>query len=134
MDKMKVLLVDDEEDFISTLAERLELRNMSPLVAIDGAVAIRLLEKHKPPVVVLDVMMPGIGGLDILKYIKRNCPNTQVIILTGRGTTKEGIESMRHGAFDYMLKPVKIEELLKKLNDAFEVVKKGNHSRPLRGI
>ncbi len=124
MDKMKVLLVDDEEDFISTLAERLELRNMSVLVAIDGAVAIRLIETQKPPVVVLDVMMPGIGGLDILKYIKKNCPNTQVIILTGRGTTKDGIESMRLGAFDYMMKPVQIEELIKKLNEAFEVVKK----------
>jgi len=123
MEKLKVLLVDDEEDFVSTLAERLQLRDIMTLIATDGDQALQIIDTDKPPVVVLDVMMPGIGGLDVLQQIKRSYPQTQVILLTGRGSTKDGIKGMRLGAFDYLMKPVKIEGLIQKLNEAFRASK-----------
>jgi len=123
MEKLKVLLVDDEEDFVSTLSERLQLRNITTLVATDGEEALQIIDTDKPPVVVLDVLMPGMGGLDVLRQIKRSYPYIQVIILTGRGSTKEGITGMRLGAFDYLMKPVKIEMLMQKMNEAFQAAK-----------
>ena len=123
MEKLKVLLVDDEEDFVSTLSERLQLRNITTLVATDGEEALQIIDTDKPPVVVLDVLMPGMGGLDVLRQIKRSYPRIQVIILTGRGSTKEGIKGMRLGAFDYLMKPVKIEMLMQKMNEAFQAAK-----------
>jgi DNA-binding response OmpR family regulator len=116
----KTLLVDDEMDFVSTLAERLRLRDVDAAVATDGYEALEYIDRYKPPVVVLDVMMPGLSGLEVLAQIKNKHPKTQVILLTGRGLTKDGIEGMRRGAFDYMVKPVKIEELLEKMNQAAE--------------
>lgn len=123
MENLKVLLVDDEEDFVSTLSERLQLRNITTLVATDGEEALQIIDTDKPPVVVLDVLMPGMGGLDVLRQIKRSYPHIQVIILTGRGSTKEGIKGMRLGAFDYLMKPVKIEMLMQKMNEAFQAAK-----------
>jgi DNA-binding NtrC family response regulator len=123
MEKLKVLLVDDEEDFVSTLSERLQLRNITTLVATDGEEALQIIDTDKPPVVVLDVLMPGMGGLDVLRQIKKSYPHIQVIILTGRGSTKEGIKGMRLGAFDYLMKPVKIEMLMQKMNEAFQAAK-----------
>ena len=120
MNKLKVLLVDDEQEFVSTLAERLEFRDIETLVAIDGEQALQMIEEHKPPLVVLDVLMPGIGGLDVLKRIKRRHPEIQVILLTGHGSTKDGIQGMRQGAFDYLMKPVNIEELIHRMNEALE--------------
>ena len=119
MDKLKVLLVDDEEEFVTTLAERLQFREIETVIATDGDDALRIISTERPPVVVLDVMMPGIGGLDVLQQIKRSYPRIQVILLTGRGSTNDGIKGMRLGAFDYMMKPVKIEELIQKMNEAF---------------
>ena len=118
MEKLKVLLVDDEEEFVTTLAERLQLRDILPLVAANGDQALHIVETEEPPVVVLDLMMPGIGGLDVLQVIRRRHPDIQVILLTGRGSTKDGIKGMRLGAFDYLMKPVKIEDLIKRMYDA----------------
>lgn len=126
MDKLKVLLVDDEEEFVTTLAERLQLREIETVIATDGDDALRIISTERPPVVVLDVMMPGIGGLDVLQQIKMSHPQIQVILLTGRGSTNDGIKGMRLGAFDYMMKPVKIEELIQKMNEAFLVSKQEN--------
>jgi len=123
MEKLKVLLVDDEEEFVSTLAERLEIRDIETLVAIDGDQALHMVEKDRPPLVVLDVLMPGIGGLDVLKQIKGRHPEIQVILLTGHGSTRDGMKGMRLGAFDYLMKPVKIEELINKMNEALETSK-----------
>lgn len=123
MEEMKVLLVDDEEDFIFTLAERLRLRKIETLVATDGDQALDIVEKENPPVVVLDVMMPGIGGLEVLQQIKRRHPKIQIILLTGQGSTMDGIKGMRLGAFDFLMKPVKLEELVRKMNDAFQASK-----------
>jgi DNA-binding response OmpR family regulator len=123
MDKLKVLLVDDEEEFVSTLAERLELRNITTLIATDGGQALQIIQTDEPPVVVLDVMMPGIGGLDVLQQIKHNHPEIQIILLTGQGSTKDGIKGMRMGAFDYMVKPVQIEDLIEKMKEAYDASK-----------
>ena len=120
MAEFTALLVDDEFDFVSTLAERLQLRGVKTIVCTDGVEALELIDQHRPPLVVLDVMMPGMGGLEVLKLIKARYAGTQVILLTGRGLTKNGIEGMRMGAFDYLVKPVHIEELLQKMNEAVE--------------
>jgi len=123
MEKMKVLLVDDEEEFVNTLAERLQLRNIIPIVATDGNEALRIIDTERPPVVVMDVMMPVLGGLDVLLQIKSRYPKIQVILLTGRGSTQDGIKGMRLGAFDYLMKPVKIEGLIRKMNEAVQASK-----------
>lgn len=120
MDNQKVLLVDDEEEFVSALAERLTLRGLEVETALDGEEALAKLHDRPPDVVILDVMMPGLGGLDVLRQIKASHPDTQVLLLTGHGSTKEGIEGMRLGAFDYLIKPVDIEELLTKMKEAVE--------------
>lgn len=122
MYEWKILLVDDEEEFISTLAERLSLRGLKARVALDGEEALRLVEENPPHVMILDVLMPGMKGLDVLKLVKAKRPEVQVILLTGHGSTKDGMEGMRHGAFDYMMKPLSIDALLSKLGEAMEKV------------
>jgi len=114
------LLVDDEEEFVSTLAERLRLRGIDTLVATDGERALEFVESHRPRVVVLDIMMPGLGGLDLLPIIRQRHPGVEVILLTGRGSTREGLQGMSLGAFDFLLKPVKIEELIPRMDAAAE--------------
>jgi DNA-binding response OmpR family regulator len=120
MQNLKVLLVDDEEEFVTTLAERLELRGLQARAATNGEDALHMIEAEPPRVVILDVMMPGLGGLEVLKRIKAQNPQIQVILLTGRGSTKEGIEGMQLGAFDYLMKPINIEELIKKMQEAIK--------------
>lgn len=124
MSKLKVLLVDDEEEFVSTLAERLELRGIEALVADNGDRALQIIDEENPPVVVLDVMMPGMGGLDILEQIRKRRPEIQTILLTGQGSTKDGIKGMRLGAFDYLMKPVQIEDLIERMTQASRVSKR----------
>ena len=118
MDPMKILLVDDEREFVITLAERLELRNMEVTIAMNGEEALGVVENDPPQVVVLDVMMPGLGGLEVLEKIKAMDSRIQVILLTGHGATKDGIRGMQLGAFDYLIKPIDIDELIEKLNGA----------------
>ena len=118
MVQLKVLLVDDEKEFVTTLAERLELRGMDVDIATDGEMALGLVETDPPQVVVLDVMMPGLGGMEVLERIKAVDSSIQVILLTGHGGTKDGIKGMQLGAFDYLIKPVDIDELIEKLNEA----------------
>ncbi len=120
MNILKILLVDDEEEFVTTLAERLELRGIQTRWATDGEEAIQMIESDPPQIVILDVMMPGLGGLEVLKRIKAQHPQIHVILLTGHGSTKEGIVGMRLGAFDYLMKPLDIEELIKKMQEAIK--------------
>lgn len=120
MKNLKILLVDDEEEFVTTLAERLELRGLRARAALNGEVALQMIEADTPEIVILDVMMPGIGGLEVLRRIKAQHPQLPVILLTGRGSTKEGIKGMQLGAFDYLMKPLNIEELIKKMQEAIE--------------
>ncbi len=118
MTKPNVLLVDDEEEFVKTLAERLQLRGFKVQIATDGEGALHLFEAASPQLVVLDLMMPGIGGLEVLKQMKKLNLRIPVILLTGHGSTAEGIEGMQLGAFDYLMKPINIDHLIDKMDEA----------------
>jgi len=125
MAEYRVLLVDDEEEFVSALSERLMLRGIEVDSALNGEEALARLVEKEFEVVILDVMMPGLGGLEVLRQIKTTHPDTQVILLTGHGATREGIEGMRLGAFDYLIKPVDIEEMLEKMKEAAKIARTG---------
>ncbi len=114
----KILLVDDENEFVTTLSERLELRGIQVASAMNGDAALKAIQQAPPDVVVMDVLMPGINGLEVLKQIKDCNPQIQVILLSGRGSSWEGEEGVRLGAFDYMIKPVDIDQLIEKMNRA----------------
>ena len=121
MRKIKVLLVDDERDFVETLAERLEMRGFDTLTATSADEAYVVVRSAKTPdVVVLDLKMPGMDGIDAMVAIKQHEPTMEVIILTGHGSTTDGIGGMKYGAFDYIMKPVDIDELVIKIKQAFE--------------
>lgn len=113
-----VLLVDDEAEFIGTLAERLELRGIVARVAHDGEAALKAVAESEPHVMVLDVMMPGLKGLDVLQRVKEEHPAVQVVLLTGQGKTRDGIDGMRFGAYAYLMKPLDLEELIRTLHEA----------------
>ncbi len=113
-----VLLVDDEVEFITTLAERLELRGVNARVTHDGQSALKAVAENQPQVMVLDMMMPGMKGLDVLQRVREEHPAVQVILLTGQGKTRDGIEGMRHGAFAYLMKPLDLEDLMQTMNEA----------------
>lgn len=113
-----VLLVDDEVEFITTLAERLELRGIEARVTHDGQSALKAVAENEPQVMILDMMMPGMKGLDVLQRIREEHPKTQVILLTGQGKTRDGIDGMRFGAFAYLMKPLDLEELMQTMNEA----------------
>lgn len=118
MEKLKVLLVDDEEEFASALAERLTLRGFEVQSAQSGEEALNLIGGAVPQVVVLDKMMPGMGGAEVHRLIKRDHPQVQVIFLTGQGCTIDETEKVRLGAFDCLIKPVDIEELVESIRAA----------------
>ncbi|GAB6126820.1 response regulator [Humidesulfovibrio idahonensis] len=120
----KILLVDDEHEFITTLAERLELRGIGARVVFDGESALLAVAEDEPHVMILDVLMPGIKGLEVLERVKRTNPNVQVLLLTGHGSTRDGIEGMRLGAFDYMMKPLNIDTLIEKMESAIDYASK----------
>lgn len=124
-----MLLVDDEEDFVSTLAERLRMRGIQATTAGNGEEALRSIASDPPHVVILDVMMPGMSGLDVLRRIKADFTGIEVILLTGIGSTREGVEGMRLGALDYLMKPLQIEELIEKLRDAVDKSREAVHER-----
>lgn len=115
---IKVLLIDDEEEFSSTLAERLELRGYETRTALSGEAGLELAANEVFDIAVLDLMMPGMNGLDTLRQIKSFSPEMPVILLTGHGSTREGMEGMRLGAFDYLIKPLDINELIQKILSA----------------
>ena len=116
--KAKVLLVDDEEDFLSTLAERLTTRGLKVSTANSGELALAKVEKEGFDLIILDLAMPGMDGLETLKRIKAKQPEAEIIILSGQGSIKTSIEAMKLGAEDFMEKPVNITELLDKISDA----------------
>ena len=118
MIKLKLLLVDDEKDFVDTRADRLQLRGYQVLTAPDGERALQIIENDPPHLVVLDLLMPGISGLDVLQQVKARAPQLPVILLTGRGSAAEGAEGLQIGAYDYLMKPVNIDELIRKMEEA----------------
>ncbi|WP_027370277.1 response regulator [Desulfovermiculus halophilus] len=118
MTGIKVLLVDDEQEFTGALAERLELRDYSVQTVDNGEDGLLAVENNPPHIVVLDLKMPGLSGLEVLKRIKSQHPDLPVLLLTGYGSTEEGIKGMQLGAMDYMMKPLNIDELIGKLQEA----------------
>ncbi len=131
MDYFRVLIVDDEEDFLETLVNRFNKRNIDTTGAQSGEDALKLMEEKLFDVVILDIKMPGaMDGIETLREIKRIRPLTEVILLTGHGSMETSIEGMKLGAFDYLLKPIKLDELLVKVAQAFE--KKDLHDQKIR--
>ncbi|MCX5872211.1 MAG: response regulator [Deltaproteobacteria bacterium] len=126
MKDWKVLLVDDEKEFVLTLAERLGMRGIQTETAFDGQSALKKLEVDQPHVMVLDLMMPGMSGLTVLERVKKLYPKMEVILLTGIGSTSEGVSGMKLGAYDYLMKPLQIEELIEKIGSA---IKKGSSAK-----
>ncbi len=118
MKDWKVLLVDDEKEFVVTIAERLGMRGIITETVFEGEGAFKKLETFEPDVMVLDLMMPGMSGLTVLEKVKKLYPKIEVILLTGIGSTPEGLTGMRLGAFDYLMKPLQIDELIQKIGMA----------------
>jgi len=116
-----ILLIDDEQGFVDTMAKRLGKRGLTVSTAYGGQEGIKILDKDNTvDVVVLDVKMPGINGIDVLKAIKSAHPLVEVIMLTGHATVESAIEGMKFGAFDYMLKPCDMEDLISKVSEAYD--------------
>lgn len=114
---IRVLLVDDEADFVETLAERLEIRGFEPSVALNGSAALERLAEASPHVMVLDLKMPGMGGLEVLRESLRKIPKLPVIMLTGHGSEQERDEALASGASTYLQKPIDIDSLAKLLEE-----------------
>ncbi len=120
MEKFNVMVVDDEPDFLETIIKRLKARKIEAAGAESGPKALELLAGQDYDVIVLDVKMPGMDGIETLREIKKRSPLTEVIMLTGHASVESGIQGMQLGAFDYVMKPVALDELLEKMRQAFE--------------
>jgi|SRR3990172_3441890 len=122
MSKMRVLLIDDEEELVTALQERLELRNIDAEYVLNGETAFQRMQEKKFDVAVIDIMMPNINGLEVLMNIKTIQPDIQAILLTGRSDKDDSKAALEHGAFDYIMKPVDINKLIKLMKEAVENV------------
>lgn len=120
MKEFNVLVVDDEEEFRDLTAKRLEKRGLKVKTAENGEKALEILEHSYTDVVLLDVKMPGIDGIETLRRIRIMKPLVEVVLLTGHASVDSGIEGMKLGAFDYLMKPIDLDPLLEKLSDAYE--------------
>jgi DNA-binding response OmpR family regulator len=119
MDKIKLLLVDDEENFVNTLAERMKLRSVPSKVVHSGEAALEVVKTQEPDVMILDLRMPGIDGMEVLRRVRATNPKVQIIILTGHGTEFDEEEARKLGAFHYHKKPIDIDELLGTVKKAY---------------
>ncbi len=119
MEQMKMMLVDDEERFLSTTQKLLSRKGYDVLTASSGTEALDLLRTHNIHVVILDVKMPGMDGIQTLNAIKRNYPLVEVIMLTGHGTIDSAVEGLQSGATDYLTKPTDVQDLIEKAEVAF---------------
>jgi len=120
MDKFRVLIVDDEEDFLETILKRLKARNIDVTGALSGVKALSMMDDQDFDVVILDVKMPVMDGIETLREMKKKKPRMEVIMLTGHASVESGIQGMQLGAFDYVMKPVALDELLEKMRQAYE--------------
>jgi DNA-binding NtrC family response regulator len=120
MDKMKLMLVDDEERLLSSIAKLLSKKGIDVVTATSGAEAIEKLRHQNIHVVILDVKMPGMDGNETLVEIKRLFPMVEVIMLTGHATVESAVDGLKFGATDYLMKPIGIDELIQKAEEAFE--------------
>ncbi len=118
----KILLVDDEKEFVLTLSERLQIRDMGTAVVFDGKSALDLVHTDAPEVMIIDLKMPVIDGIDVLKQVKQTKPEIEVIVLTGHGSEQDKKKCMDLGAFAYMQKPVDINLLSQSLKKAIKKI------------
>ena len=132
MEGIRLLLVDDEEEFRRTIAKRMKLRGIVPDESASGEECLAFLEKKTVDVVVLDVKMPGMSGIETLYHIKKKHPKTEVILLTGHATTQDGVEGIKRGAFDYLSKPIELDHLLEKIKHAYDKI--GREEEKLKEI
>lgn len=128
--KPRILIVDDEEMFGQSLADRLKLRDYDVTTSVSGEDAIEQVRHYLFDVIILDVLMPGMGGIDTLREIKRIKPLTEVIMLTGNATVESAIEGLKLGAMDFLTKPCETEDLVVKINKAYD--KKAEHDERIR--
>ncbi|HMB31654.1 MAG TPA: response regulator [Desulfohalobiaceae bacterium] len=120
MSDINCLLVDDEDEFLDIMLKRMRKRRLNVQGARSGQEALDILDDSSIDVIALDVKMPGMDGLTTLKEIKRRFPNIEVIMLTGHANIEVAIKGMELGAFDYLMKPMNIDELVFKIQDAYK--------------
>lgn len=125
----RIMLVDDEKEFVHTLSERLKTRDLDSSIAYDGEQALDMIEHEEPDVIVLDLMMPGIDGIETLRRVKKNHPKVEVIILTGHGSYEEKQQAEELGAYAYLRKPVDIDILARVMREAYSGTGKSAHAR-----
>jgi len=116
----RVLLVDDEEQFLDVLSQRLGTRGIDAETSTSGEEALVKIKNRNFDAIVLDVMMPGMGGIETLKRIRKEYPELQIIMLTGRGSVDKAVEAMKEGAIDFLEKPADINKLMDKIGEAKE--------------
>ena len=125
-----VLLVDDEVEFVETFGERLKMRNIEISKAFSGKEALKVLEKNQTvEVVILDVKMPEMDGIETLTEIKKQYPLVEVIMLSGHSTVESAIDGMKKGAFDYLMKPCEMDQIIAKVSEA--VAQKREHEEKI---
>lgn len=117
-ERIRLLLVDDEEGYVKVLAKRMTRRNMEVMTALSGSEGIQRLRKEDFDVAILDLKMEDMDGIEVLKVFKKMVPDMPVIMLTGHGTEKAAREGLEMGAFDYLMKPCDLEELVEKIRAA----------------
>ena len=117
-ERIRLLLVDDEEGYVKVLAKRMTRRNMEVMTALSGAEGIQRLRKQDFDVAILDLKMEDMDGIEVLRVFKKMVPDMPVIMLTGHGTEKAAREGLEVGAFDYLMKPCDLEELVEKIRAA----------------
>ena len=120
MDRFKVIVIDDEVDFVDTMVKRLKDKGLESYGAMNGPEGLELVESKDPDVVVLDVKMPKMSGIEVLREIKKKKPLTEVIMLTGHGSVEAGIQGLQLGAYNYVMKPVPFNELLTLIVQAYD--------------
>ena len=120
MATIQLLLVDDEERFLHTTKILLEKRGVVTFIATNGADALKAMDEHRIDVVILDVKMPGIDGVEVLRKTKQKHPLVEVIMLTGHASVESAVEGLKLGAFDYVKKPCDISDLITKVNEAYD--------------
>lgn len=130
MKDFRVLIVDDEPDFLETILKRLKRRKIDATGVSSGKEALDLLERQPFDVVILDVRMPGMDGIETLREMKKRRPLMEVIMLTGHASVEAGMQGMQLGAFDFVMKPADIDELLEKIRQAYE--RKQLHEEKMR--
>lgn len=120
MSDIRIMVVDDEPDFVELFVNRFRKRGLDVVGVHSGHEALEFLKDHDMDVVVLDVKMPGMDGIETLKEIKKRYPGVEVVMLTGHGSVESGLQGMAYGAYDYVMKPFKIEDLMSRIKKAKE--------------